>query len=455
MSRRQTVENVPSAARLGTALRDVGYDFAGAVADLIDNSLAAGATTVDITARFDGGDSWVRIVDNGAGMDATTINEALRFGSRRDYELDALGKFGLGLKTASLSQCRRLTVASRTSTRLARLEARAMDLEVMQHRDTWEIDILAAPQRPAELVEPLSRHPGTVVLWQDLDRLLPYRRPDGEAAKKGLDSRLELLDQHLGMVFHRFLAGEVPRRRALKITINGTAVEAWDPFARDEAQTERLSVAEFDVIHGPTAGVVTFQPFVLPNKHQFSTPSAHEHHGRGRWNQRQGLWIYRANRLIQDGGWRYLRTADEHTKYARAAIDFSPDLDDAFGLNIAKMRVNLPATLKNDLRAPVDALVRRAKSRYAEGNTKVRPDPPSGGNPPPPVSPRGGPPTQPGHQGPPGQGETPPHSGGGPHRPLRPALEEAASAIGKTAALKKIMAKVRELNPGAADALGW
>ena len=113
--RPDTVEVLPSPKRLIEALRDVGYDFAGAVADLIDNSIAANATRVDIQVRWDGPDSWLRIADNGTGMDGLTITEALRFGSERSYRPDDLGKFGLGLKTASLSQCRQILVASRTS----------------------------------------------------------------------------------------------------------------------------------------------------------------------------------------------------------------------------------------------------------------------------------------------------------------------------------------------------
>ena len=107
--RPETVEVLPSPRRLVEALRDVGYDFVGAVADLVDNSIAANATTVDIDVQWDGADSWLRIADNGTGMDTRTITEALRFGSERSYRPDDLGKFGLGLKTASLSQCRTIT----------------------------------------------------------------------------------------------------------------------------------------------------------------------------------------------------------------------------------------------------------------------------------------------------------------------------------------------------------
>lgn len=456
-TRRKTIENLPSAARLATALRDVGYDFSGAVADLIDNSIAAGATAVDITARFDAGESWIRIADNGTGMDGATLNEALRFGSRRDYEFDDLGKFGLGLKTASLSQCRRVLVGSRTSKQRARLEVRALDLDLMQQHDTWEIDILSGSDRPSEVTEPLQAVPGTVVVWRNLDRLLPYKRRDGERARKGLLKSLEDLDQYLGMVFHRFLAGEVPRRRKLTITINGTVVDPWDPFARDEEATEELPMAEFDVIHDGAVGVVTFRPFVLPNKFQFSTPHAHERYGRSRWNQSQGLWVYRANRLIQDGGWRYLRSADEHTKYARAALDFSPDLDDAFGINIAKMRVNLPGTLKSDLQAPVEALVRRAKQRYSHGSNPPPPAPPTppapGPTPGPGVPPTGSPPAAP--PGPPGPVPPPQGPVEGGAVGIREALCAAAVAVDEETALARIMAHVRSSNPEVADAVGW
>ena len=117
-------------------MRDLGYGPTEAVADLIDNSIAAGAHNVAVALHFEGGDSWIRISDDGRGMDAETITEAMRYGAGRDYADDDLGKFGLGLKTASMSQCRRLTVASRTSKKVARMEARELDLDYVEDNDT-------------------------------------------------------------------------------------------------------------------------------------------------------------------------------------------------------------------------------------------------------------------------------------------------------------------------------
>ena len=123
------VELIPAAGRLIGSLRDMGYEFATAVADLVDNSIEADASTVSVDIEFEGGDSWVRIADDGSGMAPVALREAMRYGSTRRYSDDDLGKFGLGLKVASLSQCRRLSVASRTGRDRAGISAYCWDLE--------------------------------------------------------------------------------------------------------------------------------------------------------------------------------------------------------------------------------------------------------------------------------------------------------------------------------------
>jgi hypothetical protein len=360
-----TVEVIPSARRLIGSLRDLGYDFVHALADLVDNSIAAKASKVDIDVRFEGPDSWVRIVDDGIGMSGTQITEAMRYGAERDYETDDLGKFGLGLKTASLSQCRRLTVASRTDPNQRRIEARMWDLDEIQRTNKWEVFILSPEERDKLLTEPLQEHTGTVVKWDALERVLDYKIAWGEKARSGLFSLVGRLDEHLGMVFHRFLTGQARRRKKLSITINGTLVEPWDPFARDEKATEPFDPLEFE-IHGQNGkGIVRYQAYILPNQARFSNPRAFQRAGGpNRWNSQQGFYIYRADRMIQSGGWARMRTADEHTKLARAALDFYPDLDTEFQINVAKVRVALPAELKDCLTEPVERLAKRARSVY-------------------------------------------------------------------------------------------
>jgi hypothetical protein len=451
-SSRRTIRVVPSARRLILSLRDIGYDFVHAVADLVDNSIAADAATVAIDVSFEGADSWLRVADDGTGMSASTITEAMRYGSQRAYPGDDdLGKFGLGLKTASMSQCRRLSVASRAGNLNSPLQVRILDLDHIEETDEWEVLVARASQCDERLVEPLRYQLGTVVLWQALDRVLGYKLPAGGRARNGLFSLTQRLHDHLGMVFHRFLAGEIPRRRKLTITLNGMKVEPWDPFARDEPATEILPVREFEVRTPGGIGLVRLRPFVLPRQDRFSSESAFVRAGGpARWNSQQGLYIYRANRLIQSGGWCRMRTKDEHSKLARAALDFHPDLDSAFEVNVAKARVSLPADLRERLQEPLDDLARWAQRVYRQKAVT----PPLGGI--------DGDAAQISgvangrHITPPGTstGKTSASltagSGG-----IRSALEEAAREAGEQKSLISIVEVLRTRSPDVAFQLGW
>jgi DNA mismatch repair enzyme (predicted ATPase) len=370
--RLQVEQVVPAAARTILSLRDVGYDLPQAVADLVDNSVAAGATTVSIDLRFEGPRSWIRIADNGHGMDAATLTESFRYGSDRNYEADDLGKFGFGLKSASTSQCRRIVVASRRALQRARVEVRALDLDHIERTNRWEILVVGPADRPAHLVEPLKDTTGTVVLWENLDRILEYKDPSGGWAKRRLIEHADAVAMHLSMVFHRFLAGDASGRK-LRIFVNEAEIEPWDPFCRNEPATIALPVRDLPIISDGGKGIVHVSPFVLPDKSEFSDTSAWKRAGGPlRWNRQQGLYIYRANRLIQWGGWNRLRTIDEHTKLARIAVDFSPVLDAAFGINISKAVVNLPAVLREQLSPVVDHVVQAANTHYRKETKKSR-----------------------------------------------------------------------------------
>ncbi len=207
-------EVIPSARCLIKSLRDMGYDFTQAVADVIDNSMPPKrATLVAIDIEFDGDDSWVRIADNGSGMKPDALREALRFGSDRAYKDDDLGKFGLGLKTASLSQCQCLSVASRWNPDRADVAAYAWDLDHIQKTDRWEIVPVDRDAVGPSIRNVLKDGPGTVVLWHRLDRLLGYKHPYGEAARKRLQEMCRDLELHLGMVFERFLSTKSKGKR--------------------------------------------------------------------------------------------------------------------------------------------------------------------------------------------------------------------------------------------------
>ena len=361
------IELIPSAKRLIRSLRDIGYEFIDAVADIVDNSVEAEATVIKITLQFDGEDSYLLIADNGQGMGPKEIQEALRFGSNRRYDdSDDLGRYGLGLKTASLSQCERVTVSARRGEERVRINSYCWDLDHIESTNRWEIIKIESEDLREEVRKHLKDTTGTVVTWERLGRLLGYKYPSGEYARKQAAFMVESLNIHLGMVFHRFLAGEVTGKR-IAIYLNDTRVIPWDPYSRGEKHTQKLDQIFVPIdfegqIHG-----VRLQPYILPPQALYSSPKAHMHaSGPGKWNRQQGLYIYRSNRIIQAGGWSGLRTSDEHTKLARIAMFIPSQLDELFQVNVAKKHATLPRELRTILLEKFAPITQRAQEVYRE-----------------------------------------------------------------------------------------
>jgi len=363
----------PSAARLTESLRDIGYDFPAAVADIVDNSIMAGASRVDIAVEFDGEDSSVVVADDGSGMTANGLTEALRYGSRRTYSARDLGRYGLGLKTASLSQCRSVTVVTKKSTGSGRTTVRELDLDVIAQWDEWLVVEPVRDSAVARARERLTDSTGTVVIWRKLDRVLPEKRPDGGWARRRLEAMAAKTAEHLGIVFHRYLEGA--EDRDLVLTVNGEKVQPWNPFAPGEPNSTELALQRFEVVVGDVAGTVTLHRYILPARDQFSSPEQFERlSGPLNWNRQQGLYIYRAGRLVQWGGWNGIRGIDEHTKLARAAIDFGTDLDSVFNINVAKIRVIIPPQIRQMLERPINELCAYADDRYRKTSRRSAED---------------------------------------------------------------------------------
>jgi hypothetical protein len=359
------------------SLRDMGYDLPSAVADLVDNSIDAGGRRVEIVLGTDWRGSYLLVADDGHGMSERQLDEAMRYGSRRAYGDRDLGYFGLGLKTASLSQCRRLTVATRSTPR-GRTRIRRWDLDNVADWDEWLLERPRALDCRPQLTDPLRESPGTVVMWENLDRVLGRRRVDGDAAQRRVHAAVEELRLHLGMVFHRYLSGEV-RARRLRISLNGEQVPPWDPFARDEPLAQQLPTQRLRLSDDDGAATVFVTPHILPNQHHFSSLEAHAAaSGPNLWNRQQGLYIYRRDRLVQSGGWSRLRTIDEHSKLARVAVDIPPGADEAFRINVAKMTVGLPDSLRPQLRVLIAGVVTRAQDVYRQRVRLVPDDPETG-----------------------------------------------------------------------------
>lgn len=413
----------PSARRLMTSMRDIGYNPSTAIADLVDNSISAGAKRVDVDISFQGSRSRIAVADDGSGMSALQLDEALRFGSRRGYEASDLGRFGLGLKTAGLSLGRRVSVLSRNTPARPIVRTRVLDLDHVSEVDRWEVLTETSPSNQALARSSLSKTSGTVVVVEQLDRILP-EEPDSGWAKRRFTSVETAIKQYLALVFHRFIEGQAGA--PLKLSVNGELLEPWNPFAPKEPATQELERQTFELETDIGMQTVTYHPWVLPPRNQFSSQEEFERlSGPKRWNRQQGLYVYRADRLVQGGGWAGLRGIDEHTKLARAAVHFDSRLDDAFKIDVAKMRVRLPLELKKSMERAVNELCHRADNAYRSASREVtKPDTVD-------VSPSKG------------------------DREIALALSLAAYDIDEFESLTKIMQQLRKVNPELAEQLGW
>jgi len=378
----------PGARRLITSLRDMGYSFSGAVADLVDNSISAGATRVYVNIHALEGTAPPHIVvaDNGKGMNRAELVEAMRFGTERRYGLDELGKYGLGLKTASLSQCEKLTVLSRKKAsrggRLQKVNIVSWDLEKIQRSNSWCLselnrNELAPWEREVTDHKVLETH-GTIILWQGLDEVHSWMNDCNIfVRKKVLEDYQNEIKAHLRMVFHRFLIKRSGTRK-VEIHINGNKLTPWDPFALIE-KTKKLRKFEIPVTNQQTGKKfpVVFTPYILPNQHEFSSHKNWQNSsGPNGWNRQQGFYVYRNGRMIRSGSWGRLRRSDEHTKLLRVSIDFPSNLDKEFGVNITKMTAVIPQEIRETVRLKVSDWSGKARARYdriEEGSRKKKP----------------------------------------------------------------------------------
>ncbi len=338
------------------ALRAVGYDLRTALADIVDNSLAAGAKQIEIELFWDHENSWIRVSDNGRGMTDERLREAMTLGSVSPLDTrdpSDLGRFGLGLKTASFSQCRRLTVRSRATGGPA--STRCWDFDFVNRVGDWALLRAAVDEVGDQLLDKaLDTHHGTVVLWQLLDRVIP--EPHEAHAKEFFQERMEEVFAHLGMVFHRYLIG---RGRAT-ISVNGNVVVAWDPFLEDHEATQQLP----EEVMGTGAELVRIRPFILPHQSKLPGQLYDRAGGDAGWTAREGFYIYRNRRMLTGGGWLGLFAQEEHYKLARIMVDIPNTLDMDWRIDVRKAQAHPPAPARRQLKRIAKATRERARRVY-------------------------------------------------------------------------------------------
>ena len=343
-------------------MRAIGYSLSTALADLVDNCIVAGANTIQIFSTPDTADLKVGILDDGVGMTEDELLEAMRLGTRSPLEERAqsdLGRFGLGLKTASFSQCRVLTVVTRVkgTTAVAR-----WNLDHIAESGTWQVQI------PDDLTSiPWMEHlgsSGTLVVWEQID----LGTDDGDSSKN-TDDFIRQMDEarsHLELVFHRFLTGE-PGRRKVNIQMNNRSLEPYDPFHASHPATiatpeERIKVAN---------GHVLVQAFTLPH-HSKVTAAEWDRYARPEgYIRSQGFYLYRERRLIIYGTWFGLARQLEHTKLARVRIDMPNALDGAWRIDVKKASAQLPPPVRDRLRRIIEPLAALSKNVFRTKGKKL------------------------------------------------------------------------------------
>ena len=344
----------PSAACLSASMRDLGYSLETAIADLIDNSISAGADVINIICDVSGDHPALVILDNGRGMNQSELLAAMRHGTgnpRQQRSPQDLGRFGLGLKTASFSQCRSLTVVSNGDDQTCGAE---WDLDRIDAADDWVLSILdEADIRALPHVDRLGSR-GTAVIWQKLDRLMENEA--GNRSQEIVNEKLGVVGRHLSLVFHRFLAGEVKGHSRISITVNGHAITAFDPFCRKNSATQVLPE---EIVRIGDAEV-RLQPYVLPHHSRLSASEYDYYQDRSDFISNQGGYVYRNGRLMAWGDWFRLVPKGEATKLARVQIDFPNSLDEAWTIDIKKSRARPPHTVRERLRQIISQITGRS-----------------------------------------------------------------------------------------------
>lgn len=359
----------PGASAMVESLRGLGYSTATALADIIDNSIAAHATHVDLIFQWSQRDSTVVILDDGDGMNEQQLDAAMRLGARSPLDeraRDDLGRFGMGLKTASFSQARRLTVASRKAGITNCLR--------------WDLDLLAsggdggggwyllegpAPASESRLSELGSRASGTLVLWEMLDRIITA----GFREQDYLDL-MDRVEKHLAMVFHRFLEGPHPR---IQLTINARPITPWDPFLASNPASWTSPIARI-----PTAyGLVEVQGHVLPHKDRLDGKTQERAAGPDGWTSQQGFYVYRNERLLLAGGWLGLGrgrpwTREEPHRLARIRLDIPNTADVSWKIDVRKSTARPPVGIREQLTRLAEDTRERARRVFAHRGQATR-----------------------------------------------------------------------------------
>lgn len=339
------------------SLRDVGYTFEIAVADILDNSISAQATNIDIHVVAQPVLSFA-LLDNGCGMQNEELVEAMRLSSKDPDDIrdkTDLGRFGLGLKTASFSQCKKLTVISKKDETTS---IKQWDLDFISRENKW---LLTTPDLSIYMSHPLlqelcNKQSGTLVIWENIDR---YRQ-------ETFATQIDKLRNHLSLVFHRFLEG-INISKRLRININNKVLPPFNPF----------NANNFNTYEKPKEHIVGFNseiivtPYILPHHSKLSQDEWEKYATEEGYIKSQGFYLYRAGRLLIHGTWWGLHKASDAHKLVRIKIDIPNDQDELWGIDIKKSKANPVPELKQDLKRIITAVTKEGIRPFTKRGRRI------------------------------------------------------------------------------------
>lgn len=338
------------------SFRDVGYTFEIAVADVLDNSISANSTVIKIQALAEP-EPIFSMLDNGDGMSETELLEAMRLATNDPDEKrrgSDLGRFGLGLKIASFSQCKSLTVISKKDNFIS---LKQWDLDYLEQENKWCLitpDINEYNHMPF-VKELTALDNGTVVIWQKLDR---YNKED-------FSIQIYKLRGHLALVFHRFLELKF---NTLKIIVNENPIKPFNPFnashpATIEKATEKIKIYNSEI---------NITPFILPHHKKLSQEDWEKYSTEEGYIKSQGFYLYRANRLLIHGTWWGLHKAVDAHKLVRIKIDIDNEQDKLWAIDIKKSTASPMPEIRKDLKRVISEVTREGVKPFTGRGRKIK-----------------------------------------------------------------------------------
>jgi hypothetical protein len=338
-------KNEPNAAKLMDSLRYLGYDNYSAIFDLVDNSLDAEAKTINIVISQVGGDAMISIADDGYGMDEKVLDEALKLGSLTDRNSTSdLGRYGMGLVTASLSIAKRTSVLTRSNGTLLKS---VTDVDEIKKRNEFcKFLGKASAEDAQQFAKAIAKGTGTLVVLTKCDNL----------KNQNLSVFRNTLRGKLGQIYRYFLIS------GKKIFVNGESVSPRDPLMLEEKETQVFSDETFEISLKSNEGrevtdQLRIRIVMLPD---FGADGNRE---RKIGQRGQGFYILRNNREIAEGERLDLFTRHNDLNRFRGEIFFSGIFDEFMGVNFTKHEIDPHQAIRDKIENLVGGQIRTIRNR--------------------------------------------------------------------------------------------